>query len=141
MLSALCCCYLYVCNDKHSNLKRFRAWIKKKKKTISPVFRHGQCFPTSSPDFSCWPAVRKVDSEFIANTRRPHVLNRGQLTPCVCGGKEWWWLFPLLRGFRENVRSFIPRLCFFFFFFEGEISSSVLIPLFRPGSVHNGSAS
>ena len=26
----------------------------------------------------------------------------------------WWWLFPRVRGFWENVRQFIPRLrCFF----------------------------
>ena len=29
----------------------------------------------------------------------------------------------------------------FFFFFEEEIRSRTLIPLFRPGSVHSGSAS
>ena len=39
--------------------------------------------------------------------------------------------------------STIPRLRFFFsfFFFEEEISSRSLIPLFTPGSVHSGSAS
>ena len=26
---------------------------------------------------------------------------------------HWWWLFPHLRGFFENVQPFIPRLCFF----------------------------
>ena len=41
----------------------------------------------------------------------------------------------------KKVRPFIPRLRFFFFFFEVEISSRTLIPLFRPGSVHSGSAS
>ena len=25
----------------------------------------------------------------------------------------WWWLFPRMRGFGENVRPFIPCLCFF----------------------------
>ena len=30
---------------------------------------------------------------------------------------------------------------FFFFFFKVEISSCTLVPLFRPGSVHSGSAS
>ena len=25
----------------------------------------------------------------------------------------WWWLFPCVRGFGENVRQFIPRLRFF----------------------------
>ena len=56
----------------------------------------------------------------------------------------WWWLFPRLRGFGENVRQFTPRLSFFFFFFfffEVEISSRTLIPLFLPESVHSGSTS
>ena len=34
--------------------------------------------------------------------------------------KATWWLFPRLREFWENVQQFIPRLPFFFFFFEGE---------------------
>ena len=40
--------------------------------------------------------------------------------------------------FWENVRQFIPRLRLFF---KVEISSRKLISLFRPGSVHRGSAS
>ena len=39
----------------------------------------------------------------------------------------------------KNVRQFIPRLRFFFF--EVEVSLRKLIPIFRPGSVHSGSAS
>ena len=50
----------------------------------------------------------------------------------------WWWLFPRVRGFWENVRRFIPRQRSFF---QVEISSHKLLPLFRPGSVHSGSAS
>ena len=69
---------------------------------------------------------------------------RGQLVSSGCFemglARVWWWLFPRLRGFWENVRPFIPRLRFFFFFFEVEISSRTLIPLFRPGSVHSDSA-
>ena len=76
-----------------------------------------------------------------------------------CGGGVCW-LFPRSRGFRKNVRPFIPRLrvffCFVFrlfvcwlvvFFFclffvclfvsEVEISSRTLISLFRVGSDHN----
>ena len=34
-----------------------------------------------------------------------------------------------------------PVCAFFFFFFKVEISSGTLIPLFRPGSAHSGSAS
>ena len=52
----------------------------------------------------------------------------------------WWWLFSHLQGFGENVWPFIPCLPFFFFF-KVEISLRTLIPLFRPGSVHSGSAS
>ena len=40
------------------------------------------------------------------------------------------------RSIWETVRQFIPCLCFFFF--NVEIRSYTLIPLFRPGSVHNG---
>ena len=29
----------------------------------------------------------------------------------------WWWLFPRMRRFWDNVRPFISRLRFFFFFF------------------------
>ena len=47
--------------------------------------------------------------------------------------------FSSLARFGENVRPFIPRLRFFFFF-EVEMSSSTQIPLFMPGSVHSGSA-
>ena len=47
-----------------------------------------------------------------------------------------------MQGFGENVWQFIPCLCSFFsFFFLVEISSHTLIPLYRPGSVHSGSAS
>ena len=54
---------------------------------------------------------------------------------------RWWcWLFPRVRKFWETVRYFIPRLRSFFSF-EAEISSRTLSPLFRPGSVHSGSAS
>ena len=49
--------------------------------------------------------------------------------------------FLACEGFGENVRPFIPRLHFFFFFFKVEINSRTLIPFFRPGSVHSGSAS
>ena len=47
----------------------------------------------------------------------------------------------LTRIFREcSTIQFMPAL-FFFFFFEVEISLCTLILLFRPGSVHSGSAS
>ena len=56
--------------------------------------------------------------------------------------------FSSLARILGNVRSFVPRLCFFFFFFvlfclfvEVEFSSRELIPLFMPESVHSGSAS
>ena len=52
----------------------------------------------------------------------------------------WWWLFPRVRGFWENVRQFIPGLRFFFFS-KVEISSCTLISLFRSGSVRSGSES
>ena len=50
--------------------------------------------------------------------------------------KTWCWLFSRLRGFGENIRSFLPRLRFLFFFlyfffsfflFGVEISSRTLI--------------
>ena len=52
----------------------------------------------------------------------------------------WWWLFPRLQEFGENVHPFIHCLSFFFFFFfffffEVEINSRTLIPLFMPESV------
>ena len=60
------------------------------------------------------------------------------------GGGFGGGIFFACEDFGENVRSFIPCLRFFFFFFsffEVEISSHTLIPLFMQGSVHSGSAS
>ena len=54
-----------------------------------------------------------------------------------------WWLFPRVGRFLENVRSFVPCLCLFLLlllFFQVEISSRTLSPLFMPGPVHSGSA-
>ena len=54
---------------------------------------------------------------------------RGQPTPCKVYATQpftvfipwrgirlasWWWFFPRVRGFRENVRQFISRLRFSF---------------------------
>ena len=47
--------------------------------------------------------------------------------------------FARFRGFREDVRPFVPRLRYFFF--GVEISLRTLVPLFMPESVHSGSAS
>ena len=47
--------------------------------------------------------------------------------------------FTRLRGFGVNVRQFIP--CLRIFFFQMEISSHTLIPLFMPQSVNSGTAS
>ena len=53
--------------------------------------------------------------------------------------------FSSLARIWENVRPVIPCLCFtklfVFVFIKVEISLCKLIPLFRPGSVHSGSAS
>ena len=62
---------------------------------------------------------------------------------------SWWWgwLYPRLLRFWGRIfnHSFPACALFFVFFvclfFEVEISSRTLIPLFRPGSVHSGSAS
>ena len=52
----------------------------------------------------------------------------------------WWWLlFPCVRGFGGECSTIYSLHALFFF--EVEISSCKLIPLFRPGSVHSGSAS
>ena len=44
-------------------------------------------------------------------------------------------------AFGDNIRLFIPRLCFLLFFFKVAVRSRTLIQLFGPGSVHSGSAS
>ena len=51
--------------------------------------------------------------------------------------------FSSLARILGECSTFFLRLGFFllFFFFKVEISSHTLIPLFRPGSVHSGSAS
>ena len=64
----------------------------------------------------------------------PHTIEHSLNSSSIM---SWWWLFPRVRGFWVNVQQFIPAL----FFFKVEISSRTLIPLFRPGSVHSGSAS
>ena len=52
------------------------------------------------------------------------------------GGSGFFFAY---EDFFENVRSFIPRMRFFFFF-EVEISSRTLFPLLMSGSAHSGSA-
>ena len=42
----------------------------------------------------------------------------------------WWWLFPRIRGFWENVRQSILCLSFFLFSSEVEISLRTLISFF-----------
>ena len=41
------------------------------------------------------------------------VFQHGTTEPSIT---DWWWLFPRLRAFWENVRPVIPRLRFFSFF-------------------------
>ena len=48
----------------------------------------------------------------------------------------WWWLFPWVRGFWENIQQLIPHLRSFYFYLR--ISSHTLFPFFRPGSIHSG---
>ena len=35
---------------------------------------------------------------------------------------QWWWLFPRMQGFWENVWQFIPRLRFSFLFFKWRLA-------------------
>ena len=72
---------------------------------------------------SDWHAARTKDKDTDIDMFLPRAAT-------LC--HTWWWLFPRVRRFRENVQSFI--LCL-------EISSRTLIPLVMPGSVHSGSAS
>ena len=50
----------------------------------------------------------------------------------------WWWLFPGRQGFGRMFDNLFLACTFFF---KVEISLHTLIPLFKPGSVHSGSAS
>ena len=65
---------------------------------------------------------------------------------CCCCGQEWYNTDLVVVAFSSRARiwgecsTIHPRLRFFFFFWV-EISSRKLIPQFRPGSVHSGSAS
>ena len=54
------------------------------------------------------------------------------------GGGGFWWLFPRMRGFGGVFNNSFPTCAFFF---KVEIRLHTLFPLFRPGSVHGGSAS
>ena len=67
-------------------------------------------------------------------------LNYQALSFCFPCCDHFWWLFPCVSGFWENVQQFIPCLSFFFFL-KVEISSRKLIPLFSPGSVRSDPAS
>ena len=58
---------------------------------------------------------------------------------CVLWIVSYGGFFLVLRGFLREWSNIHSRLRFFFFF-EVEISSRTLIPLFVPGSVHSGSA-
>ena len=51
-----------------------------------------------------------------------------------------WWLSSCAMVFGRMFDNSFPA-CAFFFFFKVEISSRTLIPPFKPGSVHSGSAS
>ena len=58
----------------------------------------------------------------------------------LLGGTWWWWLFSSCARILGKCLTIIPHLRFFLFF-KVEISLRRLIPLFRPWSVHSGSAS
>ena len=53
---------------------------------------------------------------------------------------RWWWLFPKMQEFEQedSMKNSPPKL-FYYFSSSVEISPRQLIPLFGPGSVHNGS--
>ena len=88
---------------------------------------------------SCWHwAMKKSCSTVLYHTCIPLSFKWLELE------KKWMdgWLNPRFRGFVGNNQISFPACAFlFFFFFEVEITSRTLIPLFRPGSVHSGSAS
>ena len=72
----------------------------------------------------------------------------GLLWTSITRGLWWWWwwwwqwLFPPhLQGFWENVWPVTLCLHFFSVFLDMEIIMRILFPLFRPWSVHSGSAS
>ena len=75
-------------------------------------------FPVSVPDFPCYTCTSATGhgGVVLAFSSRARILGR---------------MF-------DNS---FPACAFFLLFFKVEISSCTLIPLFRPGSVHNGSAS
>ena len=43
------------------------------------------------------------------------------ITMCMITG-GWWWLFPRLQGFLENVQPFTPRPCLFCFFLKWRLA-------------------
>ena len=71
--------------------------------------------------------------------RKAKLLPEGE--PCVVFLPGGGGFFLACEDFGEKVRPFIPCLRFLIFFLsEVEISLCTLIPIFMPGSVHNGSA-
>ena len=92
------------------------------------------------------PSIRQV--RFPQEAAKAAVAVRGPLRAHVSGGGVFYCFFLACEKFWEcstlhspPALSFSFSLFFFFFFFWLEISLSTLIPLFRPGSVHSGSAS
>ena len=87
------------------------------------------------PCVVCSCTAEVYDHTTLAQSGGVESLAKGLRRAYVGGAK--WWLFPRLRGFWENVRQFNSRLRTFL---KVKISSRTQIPLFRPGSVHSGSA-
>ena len=84
--------------------------------------------------FSAWATGLAFDKFPVYYYWGPHPPPKKKKKICA---SSWWWLFPL--DFGKMFDNSFPTCVFFFF--KVEISSRILIPLFRPGSVHSGLSS
>ena len=94
-----------------------------------------------TPSSNCWPTPPHISAKFACTTASSRDGDTAQLVVCQAGMLvvAAFSLLAWILGGRFN-NSF-PTCAFYFFFFKVEISLHPPIPLFRPGSVHSGSAS
>ena len=76
-----------------------------------------------------------------ANSCTQHAIGLVSCWPVLTVGCAWVLAFSSLARMLGECSTIHPPPVFFLFLCEVVISSRTLIPLFRPGSVHSGSAS
>ena len=104
----------------------------------TPKLAISRCRTLGSPSsFSVFSSTRWRFLGGLGHLHRPNNSLRSAMIQVKCGGGS----FLACQTFGRMSDHSFPACAFFFFLSSVEISSHTLIPLFRPGLVHNGSAS